>query len=131
MGEERGTKHGQLSDIVKGFLSIVHEATKTRKETKLASFTQTKLKQKRGWGLQIKLLFHHGQHSWVTGKDHCREEGKSGFRVGVTEEAARKGGDWRQEEFEGHFLGLGQNRGPFWDRPLSVSSADCQILKLA
>lgn len=71
MGEERGTKHGQPSDIVKGFLSIVHEeATIIRKETKLASFTQTKLKQKRGWGLQIKLLFHHGQHSWVTGKDH-------------------------------------------------------------
>lgn len=81
MGEERGTKHGQLSDIVKGFLSIVHEeATIIRKETKLASFTQTKLKQKRGWGLQIKLLFHHGQHSWVTGKDYCREEGSPDLR---------------------------------------------------
>lgn len=80
MGEERGTKHGQPSAIVKGFLSIVHEATIIRKETKLASFTQTKLKQKRGWGLQIKLLFHHGQHSWVTVKDHCSEEGSPDLR---------------------------------------------------
>lgn len=89
MGEERGTQHGQPSDTVKGFLSIVHEeATIIRKETKLASFTQTKLKQKRGLGASNQVTLP----PWTTQLGNRERP-----LVGVTEEAARKGGGWRQE----------------------------------